>query len=129
NFRRGEVAQGGSTLTQQLVKNLVLTPKRTWDRKIREATVAVMLEWRYRKTEILEAYLNAVYLGQHGNAGVYGVGAAARSYFGKDVEGLTLAEAALLAGMIPAPNSYSPVQNPDRPDDRRAPILAPMADA
>jgi penicillin-binding protein 1B len=128
NFRRGEVAQGGSTLTQQLVKNLVLTPKRTWGRKLREATVALMLEWRYRKTEVLETYLNAVYLGQHGNAGLYGVGAAARSYFGKDVEAVTLAESALLAGMIRAPNSYSPVQNPDRARERRDVILARMRD-
>jgi penicillin-binding protein 1B len=126
NLRRGEVAQGGSTLTQQLVKNLVLTPKRTWGRKVREAAVAVMLEWRYSKTEILEAYLNAIYLGQNGNVAVYGVGAAARSYFGKDVERLTVGEAALLTGMIRAPNSYSPVQNAERARDRRDLILTRM---
>jgi penicillin-binding protein 1B len=126
NLRRGEVAQGGSTLTQQLVKNLVLTPKRTWTRKVREAALAAMLEWRYGKTDILEAYLNAIYLGQHGNAGVFGVGAAARAYFGKEVEQVTLAEAALLAGMIRAPNSYSPVQSLDRARERRDTILARM---
>ena len=69
NFRRGEVAQGGSTLTQQLVKNLLLSPRRTWDRKLREAGLATMLEWRYGKTQILEAYVNTIYMGQHGNAG------------------------------------------------------------
>lgn len=128
NLRRGEVAQGGSTLTQQLVKNLALSPRRTLDRKLREATLAVMLEWRYGKAEILEAYLNAVYLGQHGHVAIYGVGAAAQSYFGKDVERLTLAEAALLAGMIRAPNSYSPVQNPDRARERRDLVLRRMRD-
>ncbi len=126
NLRRGEVAQGGSTLTQQLVKNLLLTPQRTWDRKLREAGLAVMLEWRYGKSQILEAYLNAVYLGQQGNSGIYGVGAAARAYFGKDVEQLTLGEAALLAGMIRAPNSYSPLQGPDRATERRDAVLARM---
>jgi penicillin-binding protein 1B len=128
NLRRGEVAQGGSTLTQQLVKNLLLSPKRTWDRKLREAGLAIMLEWRYGKSQILEAYLNTIYMGQHGNAGIYGVGAAARSYFGKDVEQLGLAEAALLAGMIRAPNSHSPAQNPDRARDRRDAVLARMAE-
>ncbi len=126
NFRRGEVTQGGSTLTQQLVKNLLLTPKRTWDRKLREGALAVMLEWRYSKAEILETYLNAVYLGQYGTASVYGVGAAARSYFGKDVERLTLAEGALIAGMIRAPNSHSPLQNPDRARERRDAVLFRM---
>jgi len=128
NLRRGEVAQGGSTLTQQLVKNVVLTPRRTWDRKLREAGLAVMLEWRYGKQQILEAYLNAIYLGQHGSTAIYGVGAAARSYFGKDVERLSLAEAALLAGMLRAPNTYSPVQNPDRARERRDVVLARMRD-
>jgi 1A family penicillin-binding protein len=128
NLRRGEVAQGGSTLTQQLVKNLVLTPRRTWGRKVREAGAAVMLEWRYGKNEILETYLNAIYLGQHGSMSLYGVGAAARSYFGKDVEKLTLGEAALLAGMIRAPNTYSPVQNADRARERRDLVLTRMRD-
>jgi penicillin-binding protein 1B len=128
NVRRGEVAQGGSTLTQQLVKNLLLSPRRTWDRKLREAGLAIMLEWRYGKAQILEAYLNTIYMGQHGNAGIYGVGAAARSYFGKDVERLDLAEAALLAGMIRAPNSYSPAQNPDRARERREAVLGRMAE-
>jgi 1A family penicillin-binding protein len=128
NLRRGEVAQGGSTLTQQLVKNLLLTPKRTWDRKLREAGLALILEWRYGKQQILEAYLNAIYLGQHGSTALYGVGAAARSYLGKDVERVTLAEAALLAGMLRAPNTYSPVLNPERAQERRDVILGRMRD-
>ncbi len=128
NLQRGEVAQGGSTLTQQLVKNLLLTPKRTWDRKLREAGLALMLEWRYGKPQILEAYLNTIYLGQHGSTALYGVGAAARSYLGKDVERVSLAEAALLAGMLRAPNTYSPVLNPERAQERRDVILGRMRD-
>jgi penicillin-binding protein 1B len=87
-----------------------------------------MLEWRYGKNEILETYLNAIYLGQHGNVGLYGVGAAARSYFGKEIEKLTLGEAALLAGMIRAPNSYSPVQDAERARERRDLVLTRMRD-
>jgi penicillin-binding protein 1B len=128
NLRRGELAQGGSTLTQQLVKNLVLTPKRTWGRKAREAALALALERRYSKDEILSAYLNGIYLGQHGGYAVYGVGAATRSFFGKDVERLTLAEAATLAGIIRAPNTYSPVQHPDRARERRNAVLGRMRD-
>jgi penicillin-binding protein 1B len=126
NLRQGEVVQGGSTLTQQLVKNLVLNHRRTWDRKIREAALALALERRHGKDRILEAYLNAIYLGQRGPAAVYGLGAATRSYFGKDVEAVSLAEAALLAGMIRAPNSYSPVHSPERARERRDTILHRM---
>ena len=128
NLRRGQVAQGGSTLTQQLVKNLVLTPKRTWARKAREAAIAVAIERRYSKDEILAAYLNGIYLGQHGGFAVYGMGAAARSFFGKDVERLTLGEAATLAGIIRAPNTYSPVLHLDRARDRRNAVLRRMRD-
>ena len=128
NLRRGGLAQGGSTLTQQLVKNLVLTPKRTWGRKVREAALALALERRYSKDEILSAYLNGIYLGQHGGFAVYGVGAASRSFFGKDIERLTLGEAATLAGIIRAPNTYSPVQHPDRARERRNVVLRQMRD-
>lgn len=128
NLRRGGVTQGGSTLTQQLVKNLVLTPKRTWDRKIREAALALALERRYSKSEILEAYLNGVYLGQRGSLSIYGLGAAAQSYFGNNVERLTLSESALLAGMIRAPNSYSPIQHAERARERRDAVLRRMRD-
>jgi 1A family penicillin-binding protein len=128
NLRRGQVAQGASTLTQQLVKNLVLTPKRTWGRKAREAAIAVAIERRYSKDEILSAYLNGIYLGQHGGFAVYGVGAAARSFFGKDVERITLGEAATIAGVIRAPNTYSPVQHLDRARERRNAVLHRMRD-
>jgi penicillin-binding protein 1B len=126
NVRRGALTQGGSTLTQQLVKNLVLTPQRTWSRKLREAALALALETRYTKDEILAAYLNGVYLGHHGGFAIYGVGAAARSFFGKDVERLTVAEAATLAGIIPAPNSYSPIQHPGRAREQRQLVLRRM---
>jgi penicillin-binding protein 1B len=128
NLQRGEVVQGGSTLTQQLVKNLVLTPKRTWSRKLREAALALAIERRYSKDEILSAYLNGVYLGQHGGFAVYGVGAAARSFFGKEVDRLSLGEAATLAGIIPAPNTYSPLQHPARARERRNATLRRMKD-
>ncbi len=128
NLRSGGLTQGGSTLTQQLVKNLVLTPKRTWGRKMREAAIALALERRYSKDEILSAYLNGIYLGQHGGFAVYGVGAASRSFFGKDIERLTLGEAATLAGIIRAPNTYSPVQHPERARERRNVVLRQMRD-
>ena len=128
NLRSGGLTQGGSTLTQQLVKNLVLTPKRTWGRKVREAAIALALERRYSKDEILSAYLNGIYLGQHGGFAVYGVGAATRSFFGKDIERLTLGEAATLAGIIRAPNTYSPVQHPERARERRNVVLRQMRD-
>jgi penicillin-binding protein 1B len=128
NLRRGRVREGGSTITQQLVKNLVLTPRRTLTRKLQEAAIALWLERRYSKREILEAYLNGIYLGQHGSFAVHGVGAAARSYLGKDVERLTLGEAALLAGLIRAPNTYSPLHHPERARERRDVVLRRLRD-
>ena len=128
NVQRGELVQGGSTLTQQLVKNLVLTPKRTWARKVQEAALALIIERRYGKDEILAAYLNGIYLGQHGGFAVYGVGAAARSFFGKEADRLTLGESATLAGIIRAPNTYSPLQHPERARERRNIILRRMKD-
>ena len=126
NASRGEIAQGASTLTQQLVKNLALGPERTWGRKVREGGLALALERRYPKEKILEAYLNTVYLGQHGRAAVLGVGAAAQSYWRKDARRLSLAESALLAGMIRAPNRYSPVDHPERAQGRRDAVLRRM---
>jgi penicillin-binding protein 1B len=128
NVRAGEVTQGGSTITQQLAKNLFLSARRTPLRKLREAAMAVMLEDRYDKNRILEAYLNEIYLGQDGPRALHGVGAAARYYFGKDVDDVTLAEAALLAGMIRAPNRYTPVRHADRARDRRALVLRLMVE-
>jgi penicillin-binding protein 1B len=128
NVRKGRVVEGGSTITQQLVKSRLLTPERTYSRKLNEAWLSTALEWRYSKDQILEAYLNEIYLGQVGGAAVRGVGAASRVYFGKEVHQLTLSEAALLAGMIRGPNSYSPASNPDRARDRRDVVLARLRD-
>jgi penicillin-binding protein 1B len=128
NAARGEILQGGSTVTQQLVKNLILGPERTWARKIREGALALAVERRYPKAEILEAYLNTVYLGQHGRAAIHGVGAAARSYWGKEASHLGAAESAQLAGMIRAPNRYSPVEHPERAQQRRDDVLRRMHD-
>jgi penicillin-binding protein 1B len=126
NFRAGRVTQGGSTITQQLVKNRLLTSRRSYARKVREAWLASLVEWRYPKERILESYLNEIYLGQHGPLAIRGVGAAARAYFNKEVHQLTLAESALLAGMIRAPNTYSPFINRERARERRDVILARM---
>jgi penicillin-binding protein 1B len=123
---RGGTVQGGSTLTQQLVKNVYLTPERTVRRKAVEAVIAVVLDARYSKDEILEAYLNEIYLGQRGSIAIKGVGEASRFYFGKQVSDLDLAESATIAGMIKAPNSYSPFRNPQRAEDRRNLVLAQM---
>ncbi|HEV8144234.1 MAG TPA: PBP1A family penicillin-binding protein [Methylomirabilota bacterium] len=126
NLRGGRVLQGGSTITQQLVKNRLLSPQRTYARKLNEAWLSTVLELRYSKERILEAYLNEIYLGQRGALAVRGIGAAARSYFGKEVHQLTVGEAALLAGMTRAPNLYSPAANPDRARERRSAVLARM---
>jgi penicillin-binding protein 1B len=128
NLRGGEVTQGGSTLTQQLAKNLYLSSERTMSRKLREATLAVMLEWRYSKQQILEAYLNQIYWGKSGTANLAGIGAAARAYCGKSPEELTLAESALLAGMIQAPARYLPGQHPEAAKTRRDFVLRRLAE-
>ena len=123
---RGGMKQGGSTLTQQLVKNLYLSPERTVRRKAVEAVMATVLDARYSKDEILEAYLNEIYLGQRGGIAITGVGEAARYYFGKEVSDLDLAESATLAGMIRAPNAYSPFRSPERTRQRRDLVLRLM---
>ncbi len=105
------IKEGGSTLTQQLVKNMFLTPERSLWRKFNEAIMAMILERYYTKDEILEMYYNEVYLGQKGSVEVHGVGEAARFYFGRSVERLDLDQCALLAGLIKAPNSYSPYRD------------------
>ena len=128
NIREGRTVQGGSTLTQQLVKNRLLTPKRTLLRKLQEAWLAILVEARYSKSQILEAYLNEIYLGQRGPLAIRGVSAGSRAYFNKEVHQLTAAESALLAGMIRAPNSYSPLLNPERARIRRDGVLARMRD-
>ena len=124
NWRSGEVVQGGSTITQQLVKNLFLAPKRTWSRKAEEFILALWLESRFTKQDILELYLNRVYFG----GGNYGIAAAAHSYFAKTPQNLTLAEAALLAGLIKAPSYFSPTANMDRSRTRAGEILRILAE-
>ena len=124
NWRSGEVVQGGSTITQQLVKNLFLEPKRTWTRKAEEFILALWLESRFTKQDILELYLNRVYFG----GGNYGIAAAAHSYFAKAPQELTLSEAALLAGLIKAPSYFSPTANMDRSRSRAKEILRILAE-
>jgi penicillin-binding protein 1B len=128
NLRAGRVTQGGSTLTQQLVKNRLLGPQRTLFRKVREAWVAALVDWRYSKERILQSYLNEIYLGQRGPLAIHGVGAAARAYFRKEVHQLSVGEAAVLAGMARAPNAYSPALNPERARQRRDVVLGRMRD-
>jgi|CXWL01.1.fsa_nt_gi penicillin-binding protein 1B len=127
NVKAGGIAQGGSTITQQLAKNLFLSANRTPVRKLREVAFATALELRYDKATILEAYLNEIYLGQDGSRAIHGVGAAARAYFGKDVRKLSLAESALLAGMIHAPNRHTPTRHADAARERRNLVLELMA--
>ncbi len=116
-------AQGGSTLTQQLVKNYFLQSQKTLWRKFKEAVISIALERRHSKGEILEAYVNEIYLGQRGTSSVSGVGEASRLYFGKDVGQLTTGESALLAGMIRSPNEYSPFKGTDAAKARRDFVL------
>jgi penicillin-binding protein 1B len=122
----GRGVQGGSTLTQQLVKNYFLTPERTLRRKATEALMALLLELHYDKRDILEAYLNEIYLGQDRNRAIHGFGLAALHYFGKPLERLTLPEAALLVGMVKAPAHYDPHRHPGRALERRNLVLAEM---
>ncbi len=128
NLRAGRVTQGGSTLTQQLVKNLYLSPERSLLRKLREAPMALLLELHHTKEEILEAYLNEIYLGQRGPVAIHGMGAAARHYFGKDASALTLAESAFLVGLIHGPGLYSPVTRPAAAKARRDAVLTVLLD-
>lgn len=125
NFRAGRVVQGGSTITQQLAKNLWLTPERTFTRKLKELMLAIWLEARLEKREILTLYLNRVYLG----AGSYGVEAAAQRYFGKSARRVSLSEAALLAGLLKAPSRYAPTNDLKRANRRAAEVLDNMVEA
>ena len=118
--------QGGSSITQQLVKNLLLTNDPTIERKLKEALMSVIVETRLTKPEIFTLYANQIYLGQEVGASIYGVGEASRSYFGKDVSQLTLAESAFLAGLIRSPNRYNPYKNPEKMRERRNQVLQSM---
>jgi penicillin-binding protein 1B len=126
NIREARVVQGGSTITQQTVKNLYLGQERSWWRKLREVPMAIILDGRYSKDRILEVYLNAVYLGQRGSVAICGVQSAARFYFGRQLQDLSLGEWALLAGMIRSPGSYNPFAHPERALARRAQVLRSM---
>ncbi|HEX8252792.1 MAG TPA: PBP1A family penicillin-binding protein [Thermoanaerobaculia bacterium] len=126
DIRTKSMAAGGSTLTQQLVKNLYLNPERTLRRKAQEALMALLLEMRYSKDEILEAYLNEIYLGQNGSVQIVGVEQASQVYFGKKVTYLTLSEAATLAGIVRSPNVLSPLKYPERAKPRRDTVLRLM---
>ncbi|MGE0287156.1 MAG: transglycosylase domain-containing protein [Bradyrhizobium sp.] len=119
------VSQGGSTLTQQLAKNLFLTQERTFKRKLQEVELALWLERKHSKTQILELYLNRVYFG----SGAYGVEAAAQKYFGKSARNVTLAEAAMLAGLVKSPSRLAPNRNPEGAEKRAQVVLTAMADA
>ncbi|MBQ4567858.1 MAG: PBP1A family penicillin-binding protein [Desulfovibrio sp.] len=119
NLRAGRNVQGGSTLTQQIIKQLLLTSERSYVRKMKEALLAYRLEKDLSKDEILQVYLNQIYLGEH----AYGVEAAARAYFGKHASDITLAESAVIAGLPKAPSAYNPFQNPNAAKERQMYVL------
>lgn len=125
NLTSGRVVQGGSTITQQLAKNLFLSHERTFRRKVQEAILALWLESSFTKDEILSAYLNRIYMG----AGAYGVDAASRLYFNKSARDVSLREAAILAGLLKAPSRYSPLNNPGQASARADTVLAAMREA
>ena len=124
NIEAFDVVQGGSTITQQIAKSFFLTPERSFTRKVKEAILAQRIEHYLTKNEILYLYLNQIYLGE----GAFGVGAAAKTYFGKPVQNLTLAECAILAGLPPAPNNLSPLRHPKKARDRQIYVLNRMVE-
>ncbi len=125
NLKAGRIVQGGSTITQQVAKNLFLTPERTVKRKVQELMLALWLEHRFTKDQILTVYLNRVYLG----AGTFGVEAAARKYFAKPASAVSTYEAAMLAGLLKAPSRYNPIASPRLAAERAGQVLANMAAA
>ncbi len=128
NLRAGETVQGGSTLTQQLVKNLFLTRARTLQRKINEIIMAILLERHYSKDEILTAYANEIFLGQDGNRAIHGFGLASQFYFRRNVKNLTPEQIAVLVGMVKGPSYYDPRRNPEHCLKRREVVLDVMLD-
>lgn len=124
NFRSGRTGEGGSTITQQLIKQLLLTSERSYTRKMKEAILAYQLEKDLSKPEILTIYLNQIYLGEH----AYGVEAAARTYFGKHASDITLAESAVLAGLPKAPSKYNPYRSPEAAKERQMYVLGRLRD-
>jgi len=129
NLRSGEVAQGGSTITQQLVKNYFLDNRRTLWRKLREAVMAVILEWHYDKADLLNAYINEVYMGQDGGRAIHGFGLASRYYFSRPLAELDVHELALLVALVKGPTYYDPWRHPQRALERRNLVLQLMADS
>lgn len=123
NLTAGRVVQGGSTLTQQLVKNLFLDRGQNFVRKLNEALIALLIEYRYDKRRILEAYVNEIFLGQQGGQAVHGFAAAAEFYFGREVDSLSTADIALLVGMVQGPSLYDPRRSPQRALERRNRVL------
>jgi penicillin-binding protein 1B len=123
NLLAGKVAQGGSTLTQQLIKNMFLTRERTFSRKINEMLMALMLEYHYSKQNILSAYVNEIYLGQNGMRSIHGFGTAAEFYFSKPLAELNIAEIALLVGLVKGASFYNPRKQPERALERRNLVL------
>src|ERR1700691_6367487 len=126
DFTTGHVVQGGSTLTQQLMKNFFLTSKRDWHRKVKEALMAYIAERQYSKDEILENYINDIYLGQRGQEGIYGIWEASEYYFSKEPRDLTIAEMATIAGLISSPNRLNPLHHPQLAEQRRNEVLGLM---
>jgi len=126
DFHAGHVVQGGSTLTQQLMKNFFLTSSRDWHRKVKEALMAYIAERLYSKDEILENYINDIYLGQRGQEGIYGIWEASEFFFSKEPRDLTIAEMATIAGMIRSPNRYNPIRHADAARERRNEVLSSM---
>lgn len=129
NVREGRLAQGGSTLTQQLVKNYFLHSERTLSRKVQEVLMATLLELHYSKAELLEAYLNEVYLGQAGSRAIHGFGLASFHYFGQSLETITAEQWALLVALVKGPSYYDPRRHPQRATERRNQVLALMAES
>lgn len=127
NIQAGDMVQGGSTITQQLVKNFYLTSERKLTRKIKEALMALILEYRYSKNEILEAYLNEIYLGQDGASAVHGFGLASQFYFGGPLKDLSLEQLASLVALVRGPSEYNPRRFPERALQRRNLVLDEMA--
>lgn len=123
NFLAGRVVEGGSTITQQLVKNYFFTNERSYERKLKEIFMAISMNHRYSKEQVLEAYMNEIYLGQNGNAGIYGFGLASYFYFGVPVAELNLEQMALLVGLIKGPSYYDPWRFPERALERRNTVL------
>lgn len=124
NLKEGRIVEGGSTITQQLAKNIFLTQEKSLNRKVKELLIALKLEQLYTKEEVLEMYLNVIYYGE----GAYGISRASQIYFNKPVEKLTLAESTVLAGLIQAPSAYNPKRHYDKAKKRQEIVLAVMVD-